>query len=107
MIEMVTAATLAEYEQFIQTSQKGHFLQSSRWGKVKSSWKWQGAGSALYPDVRRPRPCLRQPRPQNAGGADPRRGRAGGKISGLFADDGPGYLQRRQGIYRDYEGLGV
>lgn len=45
MIEMVTAATLAEYEQFIQTSQKGHFLQSSRWGKVKSSWKWEAVVS--------------------------------------------------------------
>ncbi len=45
MIEMVTAATLAEYEQFIQTSPKGHFLQSSRWGKVKSSWKWEAVVS--------------------------------------------------------------
>lgn len=45
MIEIVTAATLAEYEQFIQNCPKGHFLQSSRWGKVKSSWKWEAVVS--------------------------------------------------------------
>lgn len=41
MIETVTAATLPEYEEFIQKHPKGHFLQSSLWGKVKDSWKWE------------------------------------------------------------------
>ena len=41
MIETITTATLAEYEQFIQGHTKGHFLQSSLWGKVKNSWKWE------------------------------------------------------------------
>lgn len=41
MIETVTAATLEEYEAFIEGHPKGHFLQSSLWGKVKSSWKWE------------------------------------------------------------------
>ena len=41
MIETVTAATLPEYEEFIQKHPKGHFLRSSLWGKVKDSWKWE------------------------------------------------------------------
>ncbi|WP_458862419.1 lipid II:glycine glycyltransferase FemX [Acidaminobacterium chupaoyuni] len=41
MIEAVTKTNLAEYEAFIQKHPKGHFLQSSEWGKVKESWKWE------------------------------------------------------------------
>ena len=41
MIETVTTATLAEYEGFIKGHPKGHFLQSSKWGRLKDSWKWE------------------------------------------------------------------
>ena len=41
MIETVTTATLAEYEEFIKGHPKGHFLQSSKWGRLKDSWKWE------------------------------------------------------------------
>lgn len=40
MIESVTTATLAEYENFIENHPKGHFLQSSEWAHVKDNWKW-------------------------------------------------------------------
>ncbi len=40
MFEIVNEKTLSEYERFIETHPKGHFLQSSRWAKVKSAWKW-------------------------------------------------------------------
>lgn len=38
MIETVTAATLPEYEAFISQHPKGHFLQSSMWGRLKKAW---------------------------------------------------------------------
>jgi len=38
MIEAVTGATLAEYEDFISHHPKGHFLQSSMWGRLKKAW---------------------------------------------------------------------
>ncbi len=41
MFEIINDKTLPEFEAFIEASPKGHFLQSSRWGKVKSAWKWQ------------------------------------------------------------------
>lgn len=41
MIERVTEKNLAEYEEFIKKHPKGLFQHSSKWAKVKSSWKWE------------------------------------------------------------------
>jgi len=41
MYEFVTDKTLKEYEAFVQSHPKGHFLQSYSWAPVKSSWKWE------------------------------------------------------------------
>ena len=41
MYEFITDETLAEYEAFIASHPKGHFAQSSMWGKVKSAWTWR------------------------------------------------------------------
>lgn len=30
-----------EYNSFIEKHPKGHFMQSSKWGKVKKAWKWE------------------------------------------------------------------
>ena len=35
MYELITGQTLAEYESFIASHPKGHFAQSSLWGKQK------------------------------------------------------------------------
>lgn len=42
MVEFVTKETLEEYESFISTHPKGHFLQSYGWSKQKSEWTWEG-----------------------------------------------------------------
>ncbi len=42
MFEFVTEKNLLEYEQFVQSHPKGHFIQSHMWAAVKSSWKWEG-----------------------------------------------------------------
>ena len=108
MIETVTAATLPEYEEFIQKHPKGHFLQSSLWGKVKDSWKWEailcrGADGAVRGSLAvliRKVPML--PYTLMYAGRGPvcdshdektygRRGRTGKKIPGLFANDGSGH----------------
>ena len=41
MFEIINESTLAEFEAFIAAHPKGHFLQSSAWGRVKSAWDWQ------------------------------------------------------------------
>ncbi len=41
MFEFINETTLQEYEEFISSHPKGHFLQSYRWAKVKDSWKWE------------------------------------------------------------------
>ncbi len=41
MIERVDKNNLEEYESFIKTHPKGLFMHSSKWGKVKSAWKWE------------------------------------------------------------------
>ncbi len=41
MYELITNETLEEYEAFISSHPKGHFAQSSLWGKQKSAWLWQ------------------------------------------------------------------
>jgi len=41
MFEIINQNTLAEFEAFIAAHPKGHFLQSSRWAKVKSAWDFQ------------------------------------------------------------------
>ena len=38
MYELITEKTLAEYEAFISNHPKGHFAQSSLWGKQKAAW---------------------------------------------------------------------
>jgi len=39
--EIIDKAHLKEYEDFVSTHPKGHFIQSYKWADVKSSWKWQ------------------------------------------------------------------
>ena len=41
MYELITAATMAEYEEFIQSHPQGHFAQSHMWGKQKTAWDFQ------------------------------------------------------------------
>ena len=41
MYELINEKTLAEYEAFIGGHPKGHFAQSSLWGKQKSAWTWR------------------------------------------------------------------
>jgi len=40
--ELVTKATLQEYEAFVSKHPKGHFMQSVLWSRVKDNWKWEG-----------------------------------------------------------------
>ncbi len=42
MAEIVTKETLNEYENFIASHPKGHFLQSYAWSKQKPEWTWEG-----------------------------------------------------------------
>ena len=42
MVEFVTKETLEEYESFIASHPKGHFLQSYAWSKQKPEWTWEG-----------------------------------------------------------------
>ncbi len=41
MHEIITKNTLPEYEAFIDAHPKGHFMQSSMWGRVKDNWIWE------------------------------------------------------------------
>ena len=41
MYERITVATMAEYEEFIQSHPQGHFAQSHMWGAQKTAWKFQ------------------------------------------------------------------
>jgi len=41
-IEFVNEATLREYEEFVMSHPKGHFMQSRDWGYVKDNWTWEG-----------------------------------------------------------------
>ena len=41
MYEIITKDTLQEFEDFIQRHPKGHFAQSSMWGRQKSAWTWR------------------------------------------------------------------
>lgn len=41
MYEIITETTLREFEDFIQSHPKGHFAQSSLWGKQKPAWTWR------------------------------------------------------------------
>lgn len=33
---------LKEYDEFVNSNPKGHFLQSYKWANVKNNWKWRG-----------------------------------------------------------------
>ncbi len=41
MFEFITKENLSQYESFVATHPKGHFLQSHTWAAVKDSWLWQ------------------------------------------------------------------
>lgn len=41
MYEIITKDSLPEFEAFIENHPKGHFAQSSMWGKQKSAWIWR------------------------------------------------------------------
>ncbi|MBQ9534372.1 MAG: peptidoglycan bridge formation glycyltransferase FemA/FemB family protein [Clostridia bacterium] len=41
MFEIITNETLEEYEAFVESHKKGHFLQSHKWSRLKSSWQWK------------------------------------------------------------------
>ena len=41
MIEIVSEKNLAQYEQFIASHPKGHFMQSIMWARQKPEWRWQ------------------------------------------------------------------
>lgn len=41
MIEIINDSTLNEYEDFIKSHQKGHFMQSKVWAGVKPEWVWE------------------------------------------------------------------
>lgn len=41
MIETVTRDNLPEYEAFVEMHPHGTFLQSYRWGRQKSAWRWR------------------------------------------------------------------
>lgn len=41
MTEIITQATLAEFEDFVQSHPKGHFAQSYAWSKQKPLWTWK------------------------------------------------------------------
>jgi Uncharacterized protein involved in methicillin resistance len=41
-MELCTAATRAEYDNFVWNCPKGHWYQSPEWGDVKALWKWVG-----------------------------------------------------------------
>lgn len=40
MVELINESNLAEYEDFIASHPKGHFMQSVMWGRQKSEWQW-------------------------------------------------------------------
>lgn len=42
MLELVTKNTLPEYERFIASHPKGHFMQSRLWSRQKPDWIWEG-----------------------------------------------------------------
>ncbi len=42
MYELVSDATRAAYEDFVEHCPKGHFMQSTEWAKVKDAWTWEG-----------------------------------------------------------------
>ena len=42
MIEAVSMEKAAELDRFVENHPRGHFMQSSYWGKVKRDWPWIG-----------------------------------------------------------------
>jgi peptidoglycan pentaglycine glycine transferase (the first glycine) len=40
-LEIVKQNDIEAYDKFIENNAKGHFMQSSLWGKVKSAWTWE------------------------------------------------------------------
>ena len=45
MVEYVGASSLEEYENFVRSHPKGHFMQSRGWGALKSGWIWEAVVS--------------------------------------------------------------
>ncbi len=42
MIESIGPSTYEEYDRFVASHPRGHFMQTRMWGKHKSSWQWEG-----------------------------------------------------------------
>jgi len=42
-LELVTSITMPEYEEFLKSHYKGHFMQSPQWAKVKDNWSYKVA----------------------------------------------------------------
>ena len=40
-MELLTSQTTTEYEEFLSTHPKGHFMQSPQWAKLKNNWKYE------------------------------------------------------------------
>ena len=40
MTEIVTERNVQEYEEFVKSHPKGHFMQSTLWAKQKPDWRW-------------------------------------------------------------------
>ncbi len=40
MYEIINEKTRGEFEEFVSSHPKGHFLQSYNWSKVKEAWQW-------------------------------------------------------------------
>ena len=49
MIEYVTLDRAGELDSFVEAHPRGHLMQSSVWGRVKTDWLWHGI---LYRDNR-------------------------------------------------------
>ena len=42
MVEIVTADRAGELDAFVRAHPRGHFMQTSLWGRVKADWPWLG-----------------------------------------------------------------
>lgn len=42
MVEYVTLRQSGELDRFVEDHPRGHFMQTSRWGRFKADWDWRG-----------------------------------------------------------------
>lgn len=45
MIDFISPDKYGEYDAFVESHPKGHFMQTRAWGKHKSNWKWDAVAS--------------------------------------------------------------